>query len=140
MEFLHVLVALVLMECGIALPSTTVHSVVPAREERDAEHDPLNISITIMNVSDNGTCYGGTSAGLGNTNLRLEYRINASDFQWVEIAGNIPIGGDFSTTYTVNISGSWCVMVRLVQEEHGGGNCNCWNLTDITFDAYRYTL
>ena len=76
-----------------------------------------------------GTCHGGTSAGLGSTDLRLEYRNNASGFQWVEIADKIPIGDDFSTA--VDIPGSGCVVVRLVQEEHGGGICNCWELTGI---------
>ena len=132
MEILHVLLMMLLLGCGIALPS--VHSVeedspVLARAKRDADIElPLNISFTV-NAYDAGTCYGGTSAGLGSTDLTLEYRNNASGFQWVEIADNIPIGGDFSTA--VNIPGSWCVVVRLVQEEHGGGNCNCWNLTNL---------
>ena len=132
MEILHVLLMVLLLECGVALPS--VHSVekelpVPARAKRDADIElPLNISFTV-NPYDAGTCYGGTSAGLGSTDLRLEYRNNASDFQWVEIADNIPIGGDFSTA--VNIPGSGCVVVRLVQEEHGGANCNCWEFTNL---------
>ena len=129
MEILYVLSLLMFLECGIALPS--VHSVeegllLPARAKRDA--DNVNISFSV-NHYDAGTCYGGNSAGLGNTNLRLEYRNNASDFQWVEIADKIPIGGNFSTT--VNNPGRGCVVVRWVQEEHGGGNCNCWNLTNI---------
>ena len=130
MEILHVLsLLLMLLECGIAHPS--VHSVeeellLSARMKRDV--DIVNISFTV-NAYDAGTCYGGTSAGLGNTNLTLEYRNNASDFQWVKIADNIPIGGDFSTA--VNIPGSGCVVVRLVQEEHGGGKCNCWELTNL---------
>ena len=135
MEILHVLSLFVmLLECGIALPS--VHSVeeklLPARIKRDA--DNVNISFTVNHYYA-GTCHGGTSAGLGSTNLRLEYRNNASDFQWVEIADNSPIGGDFSTV--VSIPGSGCVVVRLVQEEHGGGNCNCWNLTNLppNFDS-----
>ena len=102
------------------------------RTKRDA--DNVNISFTV-NSNDDETCYGGNSAGLGSTNLRLEYRNNASDFQWVEIADNIPIGGDFSTA--VSVPGSGCVVVRLVQEEHGGGNCNCWELTNLppNFDS-----
>ena len=126
MEILHVLL-LLLLECGIAMPS--VHSAeeefpVPALAECDAD---INFSFTVCpyNV---GTCYGGTN-GLGSTDLRLEYRNNASDFQWVEIAGKIPIGGDFNTA--VNIPGSGCVVVRLVQEEHGGGNCNCWEYSGM---------
>ena len=135
MELLvHVLlVFLISLESGIALPSEEELSVL-SREKRDEL--PLNISFT-LNAYDAGTCYGGTSAGLGSTDLKLEYRNNASDFQWVEIADNIPIGGDFSTA--ANIPGSGCVVVRLVQEEHGGGNCNCWNLTNPTpnFDITR---
>ena len=128
MEILYVLSLLMFLECGVALPS--MHSVeegllLPARAKRDA--DNVNISFSV-NHYDAGTCYGGNSAGLGNTNLRLEYRNNASGFQWVEIADKIPIGGNFSTA--INITGSGCVMVRWVQEEHGGGNCNCWNLTN----------
>ena len=131
MEILYVLsLFLMLLEYGIALPS--VHSVeeellLPARIKRDA--DNVNIISFTVNHYDVETCYGGNSAGLGSTDLRLEYRNNASDFQWVEIAGSIPIGGDFSTV--VSIPGSGCVVVRLVQEEHGGGNCNCWELTNI---------
>ena len=135
MEILHVLsLFLMLLECGIALPS--VHSVeeklLPARVKRDA--DDVTISFTVNPYAD-GTCYGGNSAGLGSTNLRLEYRNNASDFQWAEIADNIPIGGDFSTA--VSIPGSGCVVVRLAQEEHGGANCNCWELTNLppNFDS-----
>ena len=119
MEILHVLLLMIVLECGIALPNT--------RPEL-----PLSISFTV-NPYDGGTCYGGASAGLGSTDLRLEYRDNASDLQWVEIAGSIPIGGDFSTA--VNIPGNGCVVVRLVQEEHGGGDCNCWRLTDITLNS-----
>ena len=117
-----ILLMLLLLKCGIVLPS--MHSI--------------DISFTV-NAYDAGPCYGGTSAGLGSTNLTLEYRNNASGFQWVEIAGNIPIGDNFSTA--ANIPGSGCVVVRLVQEEHGGGNCNCWNLTNLvpnSIDITRY--
>ena len=132
MEILYVLSLLMFLECGIALPS--VHSVeegllLPARAKRDA--DNVSMSFTV-NHYDAGTCYGGNSAGLGNTKLRLEYRNSASDFQWMEIADNIPIGGDFSTAVNIQAGiGSGCVVLRFVQEEHGGGNCNCWNLTNI---------
>ena len=135
MELLvHVLLTfLILLESGIALPIEEELPVL-SREKRDVL--PLNISFTV-NAYDAGTCYGGTSAGLGSTDLRLEYRNNTSGFQWVEIADNIPIGGDFSTV--VNIPGSGCVVVRLVQEEHGGGDCNCWQLSNPTpnFDTTR---
>ena len=131
MKCLHDLLMLsMLLECGIALSSVKEELPVLTRPKRDADIELLlNISFSV-NHYDAGTCYGGNSAGLGNTDLTLEYRNNASDFQWVEIAGNIPIGGDFSTA--VNITGSDCMVVRWVQEEHGGGFCNCWELTNLT--------
>ena len=128
MEILNLLsLLLVLLVCGIELPS--VHSVeeelpVPASAKGDVE-----IEFSTRSLYSHRKCFGGSSAGLGSTDLRLEYRNNASGFQWVEIADNIPIGGDFSTA--VNISGSGCVVVRLVQEEHGGDDCNCWEVIDI---------
>ena len=135
MELLvHVLLMfLILLESGIALP---IEEELPVLSQEKRDELPLNISFTV-NPYDSGTCYGGTSAGLGSTDLTLEYRNNDSGFQWVEIAGNIPIGGNFSTA--VNIPGSGCVVVRLVQEEHGGGDCNCWNLSNPTpnFDTTR---
>ena len=134
MEFLVLFTLLILFESGIVLPSVrSAEEELPvlSRAKR-AKWDelPLNISFTVNPVA--RTCYGGTSAGLGNTNLTLKYRNSASDFHWVEIADNIPIGGDFSTV--VNIPGSGCVLVRLVQEEHGGGDCNCWQLSNQTPD------
>ena len=132
MEFLVLFTLLILLESGIALPSVlSVEEEMPVLSREKRDELPLDISFTV-NAYDAGTCYGGTSAGLGSTDLTLEYRNNASGFQWVEIAGKIPIGGDFSTV--VNIPGSGCVVVRLVQDEHGGGDCNCWQLTNQTLD------
>ena len=123
MEILNLLsLLLVLLVCGIALPS--VHSV-----EEDSAKGDVEIEFSTSSFRSHLKCFGGSSAGLGSTDLRLEYRNNASGFQWVEIADNIPIGSDFSTA--VNISGSGCVVVRLVQEEHGGDDCNCWRVIDI---------
>ena len=136
MEFLVLFTLLILFESGIALPSVLfVEEELPVLSREKRDELPLNISFTVNPVA--GTCYGGASAGLGSTDLRLEYRNNASGFQWVEIAGNIPIGGNFSTA--ANIPGSGCVVVRLVQEEHGGGDCNCWQLSNPTpnFDTTR---
>ena len=125
MEILNLLsLLLVLLVCGIALPSVDSvedDSPVPASAKGDVE-----IKFSTKIVRSGRICYGGSSAGLGSTDLRLEYRNNTSGFQWVEIADNIPIEGHFSTA--VNISGSGCVVVRLVQEEHGGGSCNCWEV------------
>ena len=138
MEFIVLFTLLILLENGVALSVKEGLPVLSRAKRAKWDELSLNISFTVNPVA--GTCHGGTSAGLGSTDLTLEYRNNASGFQWVEIADNIPIGGDFSTA--TNISWSGCVVVRLVQEEHGGGDCNCWNLTNPTpdFDTTKYVI
>ena len=79
-----------------------------------------------------GPCYGGNSAGLGSTNLRVEQR---SDLQWIERQDNILIG--FHVMITASTSGT--SMFRMVQEEHGGGNCNCWELTFVNIEFINDT-
>ena len=121
---------------GLALPAFSVEGVggdteLPARSRRNAESEnssasSLNVSFTILHVS--GVCPGGSTAGLGDTTLRLEFRSNASNFQWVEAASGIPTDvGLYSITVSAGCGG--CVEFRLVQEEHGGGDCNCWNIS-----------
>ena len=97
----------------------------------------LNVSFTILHVS--GACPGGSTAGLGDTTLRLEFRNNASNFQWVEAASGIPTDvGLYSIT--VSAGCGVCVEFRLVQEEHGGGECNCWNISgNVTVDESAAT-
>ena len=82
--------------------------------------------ITTFNVESysSGPCYGGNSAGLGSTNLIVEQR----SLQWIKRLDSIPIG---ARNVVINASTSGTTMFRLVQEEHGGGNCNCWELTFI---------
>ena len=100
-----------------------------ARSRRNTENSTassLDVSFTILHVS--GVCHGGSTAGLGDTTLRLEFRSNASNFQWVEAASGIPTDvGLYSIT--VSAGCGVCVEFRLVQEEHGGGDCNCWNIS-----------
>ena len=71
--------------------------------------------------------------------MRIPYelataRSNASNFQWVEAASGIPTDvGLYSITVSAGCGG--CVEFRLVQEEHGGGVCNCWNISgNVTVD------
>lgn len=93
----------------------------------DTNAASLDVSFTVdLPPIPSGECYGGSSAGLGDTTLRLDFRSNASHFQWMTVAAGIPIYvGAYNTTVC---AGSGCVEFRLVQEEHGGGNCSCWNV------------
>lgn len=106
-----------------------VHQQGEARLTRNAEGSPspLSVHFTVVPVQSD-TCYGGNT-GLGSTALRLEYRNNASKFEWLQVADGIPVSaGVFNATIS---GGSGCVEFRLVQEEHGGGYCNCWFVRDI---------
>ena len=99
---------------------------------------PEHLNITIeISTHPAGECDGG-NAGLGDTALRLEFRSNASNFQWVEAASGIPIdGGLYSTTVRADCE---CVEFRLVQEEHGGGDCNCWSVGSVEVNGVAVDL
>ena len=114
------------------------HHVVNAEEMERSARSTQDIAV-LMNVIPytSGECYGG-NAGLDDTALRLEFRSNASNFQWVEAASGIPIdGGLYSTTVRADCE---CVEFRLVQEEHGGGNCNCWSVGSVEVNGIAVDL
>ena len=112
------------------------------RERRNNEPLTLDISLSLSSPSAEqvGICYGGSSAGLGRTTLRLEYRLaGGSDGVWVEERSDIPLDSgllQFSipTNLTGVANGGECVQFRLVQEEHGGGSCNCWAVQNPQVD------
>jgi hypothetical protein len=127
---------------GLALPKSRsleeTELLARVKRNTDVTAAPLNVSFTVLSPMDPGECYGGSSAGLGDTTLRLEFRSNASRFQWMEVAGDIPTDvGAYSTTVS---AGCGCVEFRLVQEEHGGGECNCWTLQDVDVNGSRIPL
>ena len=119
------------------------HHVVNAEEMEHSARSTQNIAV-LMNVTvdiiphtPSGECYGG-NAGLDDTALRLEFRSNASNFQWVEAASDISIdGGLYNTTVRADCE---CVEFRLVQEEHGGGNCNCWSVGSVEVNGVAVDL
>ena len=96
----------------------------------------LNISLTLFSPSEEqvGICYGNSTAGLGDTSLRLEHRFQAEgdNEPWVVERRNIPLGLEFrivaDLTAAGEVEGTRCVEFRLIQEEHGGGSCNCWGV------------
>lgn len=99
-----------------------------ARSARNSNAESTLVISFAVNPVSLGICYGN-STGLGSARLRLDYRNNGSDSQWMEVASGISISvGDYNTTVS---AGSGCVQFRLVQAEHGGGNCNCWALSDL---------
>lgn len=124
---------LILVQCGLLF-----NSAYAMRTRRNVLDDlvPLSVSFAVDPVV--GECPGGTSTGLGSTALRLDYRNNASNFQWTVIAEEIPL---LSNSYSMDISvSSQCADFRLVQEEHGGGTCNCWSVADVMVNSSVVSL
>ena len=77
-------------------------------------------------------CFGGPSAGLGSTDLRLDYRSNETDYKWMEIRDGIKLNDSFDQPVPPS---EGCVEFRLVQEEHGGGTCNCWRIGTVQLNS-----
>ena len=80
----------------------------------------------------NRTCFGGPSAGLGSTDLRLDYRSNKTDYKWMEIRDGIKLNGSFDQPVPPS---EGCVEFRLVQVEHGGRPCNCWRVVAVQLNS-----
>lgn len=142
MEFFQ-LTAVLLVVCGrgLTFPAWSLeqlgledHSMEMnerSRRSADTNAAPLNVAFTVLPLSSAvGECYGGNSTGLGNTTLRLDCWSNVTS-QWVKVAAGIPIdAGAYNTTVYAG-----CVEFRLVQEEHGGGNCNCWTVGGVAVNG-----
>ena len=100
------------------------------------------VALTLIIDPVAANCIGG-GIGLTNTSVVVEYRIvdttssPASVGEWRFLAANI-------ATRTIIIernesqihhSAADGFQLRLLQLEHGGGQCNCWRLTSITVDC-----
>lgn len=121
MEIFPLTLVLLLMHgCPLA------HAAMRARRDV-TDPGPLSLTVQFLTQTSPGECYGG-NAGLGDVTLRLEFRTNSTNFQWEEIENGIAPSDMYSGT--VN-AGCECVEFRLVQEEHGGGQCNCWRVGTV---------
>ena len=90
-------------------------------------------------------CIGGQTVGLTDTSIKLEYRevFNCAEFdcevddsvrKWRYIATITP--EERNGNRSINISCPEAVQgiqLRLLQLEHGGGGCNCWELEELEF-------
>jgi hypothetical protein len=89
---------------------------------------PVIVDLQIASAA--GSCVGG-DVGLTNTSIILEYRIvnNVSALtEWMFLA-DIPPTEVFIEEFVMTFDDY--VHFRLVQLEHGGFGCNCWDI--ITF-------
>lgn len=109
------------------------------RRNSDSVAAPLSVSFTVSEPlpAPGVVCYGGDT-GLCSTALRLDFRSDATGWLWCEGDRNISAqAGDISITVP---AGSVCVEFRLVQEEHGGGNCHCWILGGVVVNGSAIML
>jgi len=98
-----------------------------------AEQGPvLNLTVILTNISE--FCPGGT-IGLENTDLKVQYRSNHTGEEWVTLDNTIPPEeGSSWLLLPEELTTTECVEVGLLQEEHGGGKCNCWSATSSIMD------
>ena len=97
------------------------------------------VDLTINSLQNTGDCVGG-NVGLTDTSVQVQYRefTNSSSgsgqSDWMALV-SIPINGSqnsISVMENMTLANSvFGVQFRLLQMEHGGGECNCWNVTKV---------
>ena len=88
------------------------------------------------------TCIGGDDVGLTETSVLAQYRVKrepAALTEW-QLLKEIDLSQGFDNTLSFNTTTSemstspHSLQFRLLQVQHGGGGCNCWQLgaTEVT--------
>ena len=97
------------------------------------------VDMTINSLQNTGDCVGG-NAGLTDTSVQVQYRefltsgSGSGQSDWMTLI-LIPIDGSqkiISVMKNMTLADSvFGVQFRLLQLEHGGGECNCWEVTQV---------
>ena len=95
------------------------------------------VDLTINSLQNTGDCVGG-NVGLTDTSVQVQYReiTDSGDRQsdWMTLI-SIPINGSQNISVMENMtlanSSVFGVQFRLLQLEHGGGECNCWDVMQV---------
>ena len=95
------------------------------------------VNLTINSLQNTEDCVGG-NVGLTDTSVQVQYRefTNSSSGQsdWMTLV-SIPINGSqnsISVMENMTLANSvFGVQFRLLQMEHGGGECNCWEVMQV---------
>ena len=97
------------------------------------------VDLTINILQNTGDCVGG-NVGLTDTSVQVQYRefttsgSGSGMSDWMTLV-SIPINGSqniISVMENMTLSDSvFGVQFRLLQLEHGGGKCNCWEVMQV---------
>ena len=86
----------------------------------------VQLGLQIVPVND-PNCVGGPVAGLTNTSVLVQYRLlGGGNTEWSDLA-DISLDETFERTLMVE-DVEHPMQFRLLQLEHGGGECNCWDI------------
>ena len=94
------------------------------------------VDLTINSLQNTGDCVGG-NVGLTDTSVQVQYRefttSGSGQSDWMTLV-SIPINGsqNISVMEDMTLADSvFGVQFRLLQLEHGGGECNCWYVMQV---------
>ena len=96
------------------------------------------VDLTINSLQNTGDCVGG-NVGLTDTSVQVQYRefvTSGSDSgqnEWMTLV-SIPINGSQNISVMENMTladSVFGVQFRLLQLEHGGGECNYWEVIQV---------
>ena len=98
--------------------------------EVSAGNTSVQLDLRIVPAKDHN-CVGGPVAGLTDTSVLVQYRLNpGNNTEWTYLA-DISLDETFDGTLPA-IDVQDRVQFRLLQQEHGGSVCNCWSITRFT--------
>lgn len=104
---------------------------VKYHEVSTLENGRVSVSFKVQSFDlyhGNSICHG-EGAGFYSTGIRLEY-VNSSSSNWVRITDEIILLDSGEVHFFPDLDGS-CLVIRAVQQEHGGGPCNCWRIDSL---------
>ena len=94
------------------------------------------VDLTINSLQNTGDCVGG-NVGLTDTSVQVQYRefttSSSGQSDWKTLV-SIPINGSQNISVMENMTLANSVkgvQFRLLQLEHGGGECNCWEVIQV---------
>ena len=97
------------------------------------------VDMTINSLQNTGDCVGG-NVGLTDTSVQVQYReftrndtSGSGQSDWMTLV-SIPINGSQNISVMENMTladSVFGVQFRLLQLEHGGGECNCWEVIQV---------